>query len=228
MSRSVLLVVHQAHSNPGLVGKILHERGFHLDIRCPAEGDRLPETMEHHDAAVIFGGPMSANDDTTLPFIKAELNWIPVVLTAEKPFLGICLGAQLLARVLGATVAPHADGTVEIGYFPLQPTAHGNGVMNGLSYVYHWHREGFELPRSATLLATGDTFPHQAYQYGPRTYGLQFHPEINQPMMEFWTTNGAEQLTQQGAQPRDVHFQQHARYGSRVEAWLYRFLSDWL
>jgi GMP synthase (glutamine-hydrolysing) len=184
--------------------------------------------MDDHDAAIIFGGPMSANDDTTLPFIKAELNWIPVVLKEEKPFLGICLGAQLLARVLGATVAPHTDGTVEIGYFPLQATEHGNGIMDGLSYVYHWHKEGFDLPRSATLLATGDTFPHQAYRYGQRTYGLQFHPEINQPMMEFWTTKGAEQLTQQGAQPRDKHFQSHERYSPQVESWLHNFLADWL
>ncbi len=228
MSRSVLIIVHQPSSDPGRVGDVLRQRGYQLDIRCLAEGDRLPQTMDDHGAVVIFGGPMSANDDTTLPFIKAELDWISTVLAAEKPFLGICLGAQLLARVLGATVAPHEHGQVEIGYFPLYATDHGNDVMDGLSHVYHWHKEGFDVPTSATLLATGNTFPHQAFRYGSCAYGLQFHPEINASMMEQWTTNAAEQLTYRGAQSRDEQLQNHQRHALTVEAWLNRFLDYWL
>jgi len=231
MAPQILMVVHQESSDPGLVGEMLSQRGYQLDIRCPAQGDRLPPSMEHHQAAVIFGGPMSANDDNTLPFIKAELDWIPIPLGADKPFLGICLGAQLLARALGATVAPHSEERAEIGYFPLFATEKGHSIMKGLSHVYHWHQEGFELPSSATLLATGHTFPHQAFRYGEQVYGLQFHPEINQGIMERWITKAADQLDQltgQGAQPRDEHFQNHAHHGPGVKVWLDQFLDSWL
>jgi GMP synthase (glutamine-hydrolysing) len=176
--RQILVVVHQETSNPGLVGEKLRSRGYHLDIRCPALGDPLPATMAHHDGAIVFGGPMSANDDDTLPFIRTELDWIPRVLAAGKPYLGICLGAQLLARVLGGTVAPHPEEYREIGYFPLAPTDVGEAYIPHPMTVYHWHREGFSLPGEAVPLATGETFPNQAFMYQDTAFGLQFHPEI--------------------------------------------------
>ena len=121
MVRKILIIVHQTTSDPGCVGQMLRKNGYELDICCPSNDQPLPTTMDDHDGVVIFGGPMSAND-TDLPFIRQELNWISIALAADKPFLGICLGAQLLARVLGAKVSPHADGMTEIGYFPIVPT----------------------------------------------------------------------------------------------------------
>ena len=94
--------------------------GYPLDMRRPRFGDALPETMRDHAGAVIFGGPMSANDDDE--FIRREIDWIAVPLKEDKPFLGICLGAQMLARALGARVFPHPEGQAEIGYYPIRPT----------------------------------------------------------------------------------------------------------
>ncbi|MGF1496859.1 MAG: gamma-glutamyl-gamma-aminobutyrate hydrolase family protein [Elainellaceae cyanobacterium] len=221
-------MVHQAQSNPGLVGQILEEKGYVLDIRCPAMGDRLPSTMEPYAATVVFGGPMSANDQDTLPFIKTELDWLPQVLEAQTPFLGICLGAQLLARSLGGTVKPHIHRQVEIGYFPLEATPEGQSLLTSLSHVYHWHREGFDLPTDAVLLATGDAFPNQAFRYGPSAYGFQFHPEITAELITRWTTEAADQLTQPGAQSQQMQFEQHHQHGSIVKTWLQRFLDQWL
>lgn len=102
--KKILIVVHQETSDPGLVGQLLRENGYDLDIRCPAIGHSLPSTMESYSGTIVFGGPMSANDDNTLPFIRTELDWIPIALESEKPYLGICLGAQMLARVLGGKV----------------------------------------------------------------------------------------------------------------------------
>jgi GMP synthase (glutamine-hydrolysing) len=110
MVSKILVIVHQQNSDPGCVGQILRANGYELDIRCPSNADELPTTMDNHEGVVIFGGPMSANDSETLPFIRAELDWIPVALEADKPFLGICLGAQLLARVLGAKVSASSPG----------------------------------------------------------------------------------------------------------------------
>ena len=222
----ILTVVHQATSNPGRVGAILAEMGYRLDIRCLAVGDALPPTLEHHSAAIVFGGPMSANDDH-LPFIRQEMDWIPTVLAAQKPYLGICLGAQLLARTLGAKVAPHPDGLREIGYYPIAPTQMGRSFLPRPMLVYQWHQEGFEVPHGAHLLAQGSTFSHQAFAY-QRAFGLQFHPEITTTMVNHWTTEGAEQLAYPGAQGRAHHISHHRLYRRSVEGWLRRFLAQWL
>jgi len=228
--KHVLIILHQAISEPGLVGTLLQAQGYELDVRCPATGAELPSDLDQHAGVVVFGGPMSANDDDTLPFIRLELDWIETVLAAQTPFLGICLGAQLLARVLGATVSRHPEGIREIGYVPIQPTLPPNGVPNPLSalqQVYHWHQEGFDLPHTATLLATGEVFPHQAFRYG-NAYGVQFHPEITMPMIERWTTEAADHLLLPGAQPREVQMQQHQEHGPKVADWLNQFLAQWL
>ncbi|WP_316432359.1 glutamine amidotransferase-related protein [Leptolyngbya sp. NK1-12] len=226
--KKILVITHQASSETGLVGQVLQAEGCWLDIRCPAIGTSLPDHLDAHDGVVIFGGPMSANDDTTLPFIRDELNWIPLVLEAQKPFLGICLGAQMLARVLGAKVAPHPDDWREIGYATIQPTPHQANPLAELTHVYHWHKEGFELPQDAVLLATGDHFANQAFRYGSSAYGLQFHPEITQSMIDRWTTEAADQLNFPGAQPRECQFQAHDHHGVSVATWLQQFLPQWL
>lgn len=223
----ILTIVHQETSKPGLVGAALTQRGYELESRCIAIGDSLPQSVDEYAAVIVFGGPMSANDDHE-PYIRAELDWIPTVLATDKPYLGICLGAQLLARVLGAEVQPHPHEQREIGYYPILPAAKVPEFRQSM-HVYHWHREGFELPNDAVLLAQGgEAFPNQAFRYGQRAYGFQFHPEITADMIDFWTTNGVDQLDLPGAQPRDLHFANHQQYGHTVERWLNAFLDRWL
>lgn len=228
MAGRILLVVHRDTSEPGRVGAMLSTLGFDLDLRRPACGDPLPETLDGHAGVVVFGGAMSANDDH-LPFIRAELDWIPKVLAAEVPYLGICLGAQLLARSLGSPVTPHPDGLHEIGYYELVPTDLGRPLFEPGLHAYQWHGEGVEvLPAGAAHLAESAYFPHQAFRYGTGAYGLQFHPEVTEPMMRLWTTIAAHRLTLPGAQSRE---EQHARrrlHDAQLGAWLNRFLRHWL
>ncbi len=114
----VLIVLHQETSTPGRVGNALRALGHPLDISRPRFGDALPETLDEHAGAVIFGGPMSANDGDD--YVRREIDWIKVPLREQRPFLGICLGAQMLAKQLGAPVgwksatirsAPQRPGT---------------------------------------------------------------------------------------------------------------------
>ena len=108
MQLPILIVLHQEHSTPGRVGYSLQRLGYRLDVRRPRFGDPLPQTMRNHAAAVIFGGPMSVNDEDE--FIRREIEWTSVPLKEDKPFLGICLGAQLLAQVAGGRATRHSPG----------------------------------------------------------------------------------------------------------------------
>ncbi len=225
--KQILIIVHQPTSYTGLVGKILRAKGYHLDIRIPSQGDRLPDAIANHQGVVIFGGPMSVND-RDLPFIRQEIDWIQVVLASSKPFLGICLGAQMLARTLGAEVTRHPNDQVEIGYFPIIPTPEGKAIFGESLYVYHWHNEGFDLPKGAVKLAGGETFSNQAFRYGANAYGLQFHPELTEEMIRRWTILGSDMLTLPGAQSREQQLQNYAKYGDALEKWLENFLNLWL
>src|SRR5579863_7070292 len=222
----VLIVLHQETSTPGRIGNALRALGHPLDIRRPRFGDALPQTLSAHAGAVIFGGPMSANDPDD--YVRREIDWIAVPLSEQRPFLGICLGAQMLAKHLGARVAPHAGGRVEIGYYPIRPTRAGLKLYaHWPDQVYHWHREGFELPAGSELLAEGDDFPMQAIRYG-NAFGLQFHPDVTYALMCRWTTRGAGRLELPGACPRHEHFEGRACYDVAERAWLQRFLDGWL
>lgn len=229
--KPVLVVLHQEHSTPGRVGRLLSQRGYRLDIRRPRFGDPLPKTMLHHAGAVIFGGPMSANDPDE--FIAIETAWIATLLTEAVPYLGICLGAQMLASQLGARVYAHPEGRAEIGYYPLSATSDGAALETSVrqpwpDHVYQWHREGFDCPVGAHCLATGGDFPVQAIQAGPAAFGIQFHPEVTPAMMYRWTTRAHERLTLPGAQPRHAHFDGWYQHDQAVARWLQAFLDHWL
>ncbi len=227
MNKPILVILHQEHSTPGRVGPALERRGFALDMRRPRYRDPLPETLEDHAGVAIFGGPMSANDDDD--YLKREIDWIGVPLKEGKPLLGICLGAQLLVRHLGGTVAGHADGHAEIGYYPIRPTAHGRALLDPWpEQVYQWHREGFDLPPGAELLAEGDTFPVQAFRFDGAAYGLQFHPDVTHAMMRTWTTRGQERLALPGARPRETHFTDRAVHDPAGQLWFSAFMDRWV
>jgi GMP synthase (glutamine-hydrolysing) len=226
MPAPVLFILHQEHSTPGRVAQALRSRGYTFDVRRPRFGDPLPETLAHHSGAVIFGGPMSANDEEE--FVRREIDWLKVPLREEKPFLGICLGAQFLARHLGSTVYCHRDGHVEIGYYPIRPTGAGRALCaDWPDHVYQWHREGFDLPHGAQLLAEGDAFPVQMFRWGPCAYAIQFHPEVTHAMMCRWTTRGAARMELPGACPRPAHFAGRAVHDYAIRAWLEAFLDRW-
>jgi GMP synthase (glutamine-hydrolysing) len=226
MPQPVLIILHQETSTAGRLGHALVGRGFALDVRRPRHGDPLPDTMADHAGAIIFGGPMSANDDTD--YIRREIDWTAVPLKEDKPLLGICLGAQMLARQLGARIYPHADGHAEIGYYPIHPTERGLAICAPWpEQVYQWHREGFDLPAGAELLAEGDSFPVQAFRSGSG-YALQFHPDVTHATICRWTARGHERLLMPNAKPRAAHFADRAVYDPAGRAWLAAFLNHWL
>ena len=226
---TVLIILHQEHSTPGRIGIALKAMGVRLDIRRPSCGEPLPDRLADHDGVVVFGGPMGAND--ILDWVRREIKWLETPLAEDKPVLGLCLGAQMLARALGARVFSYDDKRSEIGYYPIEPTLIGDRLCPAPfpRTVYQWHSDGFDLPQGTELLALGGAnFPNQAYRYGLRAVGLQFHPEVTYHMMCRWTHRGAERLTRPGALSRPEHLGGWFQHDGRVAAWLDAFLPTWL
>ena len=231
MTDPVLIILHQEQSTPGRVGHLLRIMGHALDIRRPPLGDRLPDDLTSYAGVVVFGGPMSANDHD--PWIVDEMACIDRALKAETPFLGLCLGAQMLCRMLGTRVSRHPEQAVEIGYYPIKPTDEGARFADALGvawprHVYHWHREGFDIPEGAVALATGDVFANQAFQIGKSAFGLQFHPEVTYSMICRWTVKAHDRMQDQGARPPHEHRADWYRFDHDVNTWLRAFLPHWL
>ncbi len=229
MTKRIAIVLHQETSTPGRVGMKLLQKGYTLDIFRPALGCTLPANVEDYAGTVIFGGPMSANDDTQHDYIRKEIDWIARPLKTGVPYLGICLGGQMLARQLGGKVYGYPDERAEIGYYDIKPTDDGSAYGPWPQRVYQWHREGFDLVRGATSLATGgEHFPNQAFSYGGTAFAIQFHPEVTQKMMHRWLVKAEHRLALPGARPRHTHFEDRFIYDRQVDAWLDRFLDQWL
>ncbi len=184
----VLVFRHVAFEGLGLIGNVLGERGIpfrYVDLF------RDPDAEPASDAAgyVFMGGPMSANDD--LPYVRREIDLIRDAVAAGRPVLGICLGAQLIAKALGARV--YRNPVKEIGWAPVYWTeaARRDPLFEGLrepETVFHWHGETFDLPAGTEWLAWSDGCRHQAFRAGEGVYGLQFHLEVTPEMIAGWLT----------------------------------------
>lgn len=226
--KPVLIILHQEQSTAGHIGRLLALRGHELDVRRPRFGDPLPPTLRDHAGTVIFGGPMSANDADG--YVRREIALVELALRERAAFLGVCLGAQMMAAALGARVAADADGHCEIGYHRVEPLSEATLGGTWPTRFYQWHSEGFDLPSGAVALARADgRFPNQALRYGAAAVGLQFHPEITYAMAARWSArNEAKNEGRPGAQPRHAQLADHVTHGPAVLAWLSRFLEDWL
>jgi GMP synthase-like glutamine amidotransferase len=153
------------------------------------QGEQLPD-WRGFDAIMAMGGPMSVNDDDTLPWLTAEKRLVREAVQAGRPYWGVCLGVQLLAASLGARV--YAGPQPEIGIMPvyLTPEAHDDVVFSGLPdelLTFQWHGETFDLPDGAVLLATSPAYPNQAFRWGKKAYGVQFHVEISAGLAKQWS-----------------------------------------
>ena len=228
MNKTVLLVAH-SDGRDGRVAPLLEAKGYRVEWRCPMAGEMLPDNAEDYAGAVVFGGVQSANDTETVPFMRHELDWIARVASSGTPFLGICLGAQLLAKALGGKVGRHPEGLHEIGYYPLTPTAAGRGLIPDRFHVYHWHKEGFEVPACAELLASGECFINQAFRYGTTAYGLQFHPEVTPSVMRHWLKVAGHDLPNRpGSQCEAAQLAGCERHDPALHDWADEFLGRWI
>jgi GMP synthase-like glutamine amidotransferase len=178
---------HVPFEGLGSIGPWLESRGAHVTATRLFEDPSMPRTVDF-DWLIVMGGPMSANDDDRHPWLAPERSLIAEAVGAGKVVLGVCLGAQLLARALGARVFRNAE--TEIGWFPVESLEGSSaaisaedGLESGAPFslpaeAFHWHGETFDLPTGATHLARSAACAHQAFRVGSRVLGLQFHLEM--------------------------------------------------
>lgn len=220
-----ILHIHHGDPREDRVSQILKDIGFSSQWVNPVLGETLPEDFDAYAGVVVYGGVHSVNDQDE--HVGIEEAWIRRWIAADKPYLGLCLGAQFLAKALDARIKRHDQNKIETGYNAIHPVNGGKQVFGESMYVYQWHNEGFELPEGCELLATGNRFQNQAFRYRPHIVGFQFHPEVCVNLMMEWFGAGGHALIHPYAQPPESHLRDARLFDQRIEEWIRNFLNDW-
>ena len=187
--KKLLVCQHVAHELLGTLNPLLKRAGFRIRYVNFARHPDAQPSLDGYDGLVILGGPMSVNDSHRLAHLTAEMKLIEAALRRNLPVLGICLGSQLIAKTLGANV--YANREKEIGWYDISPTEEAKDDPLLIAFeksekIFQWHGETFDMPRSTRHLAFSSRCAHQAFRYGANVYGLQFHLEVDEPMIQRW------------------------------------------
>ena len=226
--KTCLVLRHVAFEDLGMLASILSRRGFEARyLDAGVEGFERAQ-FEDSDLVVVLGGPIGVYQDDAYPFLPHETALISDRVGASRPTLGICLGAQLMAKALGASVAPGPQK--EIGWAPVELTREGRaGPLRHLEgrHVLHWHGDNLDLPSACDNLASTLHCPFQAFRKGPNLLGLQFHIEIDPRRIEAWLIGHTVELAQARISPDTVRADT-ARHGAALQQASTTVFNEWL
>lgn len=204
-----------AHEPLGTLNPLLKAAGLRVKYVNFDRDPNLVPQLEDYNGLVVLGGGMGVYEADKHPHLKVEMKLIEEALKKNIPVLGICLGSQLIAQVLGSTVRKHT--CKEIGWFKLYLTSAGKvdpvfKDYNPTESVFQWHGDTFDIPKSATHLASSDLCESQAFRYGEKVIGLQFHLEVDEAMILRWLKlpNNLKEIAEIGVQPEDVQTDTHS------------------
>lgn len=223
-----IAIRHVAFEDVGLLAPLLAARGFSLRYLEAGIDPIDAAALAAPELVVVLGGPIGVYEEDLYPFLHGELAAIRARLDAQKPTLGVCLGAQLMAKALGANVAPGPQK--EIGWATLTLTGAGRASVLGAfetTPVLHWHGDNFELPANAVRLASTTACPNQAFASGKNLLGLQFHIEADPARIEQWLVGHTVELGKAGIDPREIR-RQAAMFGPATAEKGKAALAAWL
>lgn len=182
---------HVPFEGLGAIEDWLKQHGYQITSSPLHASAEIPE-VEAVDFLFIMGGPMSVNDRDQYPWLDSEIAFIREYLKSEKPLLGICLGAQLIAAACDAAIYPNPEK--EIGWFPINNIHSGHTLFDDGLKVLHWHGETFDLPETAEWLACSEVCLHQAFRIGTQVIGLQFHLETTKESLQSLIDHSGDEL----------------------------------
>jgi GMP synthase-like glutamine amidotransferase len=204
--RPWVVLQHTATEGPGLLAGVLAEAGLRSRLVRLDLGEALPPPSDVA-AVVVMGGPMGVHDTSEHPWLLPEIRWLTGAVDAGLPVLGVCLGAQLLAAALGAPVTTGEAPEIGIGRVTLEDEGRADPLLgpegDGLPVV-HWHGDTFAIPDGAIRLASSDRYQNQAFRYGDRVYGLQFHLEVDDEIAAAWAPDLPAGISLDGPERRPV------------------------
>lgn len=224
MSGRIVLIRHGDEPDDDRVVTYFRAKGLEPEIRKPFKGEALGDVDSSVAASVVYGGPFSVFEEEKHPFLHDENRWIEQCMTHRVPLLGICQGAQSIARVLGAAVGPKPGEPHEFGYYQITPTEAGRAFFPESLVVCQAHFHGFQIPAGGEHLASSEMFPNQAFRYGEATFGFQFHAEVTAEGFHRWQRADWAGFGKPGAQPRAEQDALMARHDGRQHLWFMGFL----
>jgi GMP synthase (glutamine-hydrolysing) len=227
---NILVFQHLRIEPTAIIGEMIAAAGHALHVVAIDQGDSIPKTLVGYDGLVVMGGPMSAGD-SHLAYIMDEIALLKQAIKVDFPVLGLCLGAQLLAKAAGAEII--ASPVREFGWFPVYQTddSENDPLFSRLGAeltVFQWHGETFTLPNTATLIATHPDVPQQAFRIGSSQYGLQFHIEVNEAIIESWIEAGESEREALGGKGIAVIREQTSECLPAAHAFCRQMVSAWL
>lgn len=226
--KKAIALRHVHFEDLGTLEAVLTDHGYEIQYIDPALGELDNSYIQHADLLIVLGGPIGAYDERIYPFLEGELTVVNHWLQAQKPILGICLGAQLIARASGANV--YSMGVKEIGFTPLTLTPAGKisplAALEGVP-VLHWHGDQFNIPENGIHLASTSIGLNQAFSIGTQVLGLQFHLEVDTHRIEQWLVGHASELAQADLSLQAIRTDA-ARFGATLAVAARSVVAEWL
>lgn len=226
-----LILCHKSRRDAGAFEAMLKARDANVEVRLAYDEGISDINPAAHDLTIFMGGPMGVYQADLFPYLKDEIKYLEKRLELEKPYLGICLGGQLMAKAMGSDVYPGKQGK-ELGWHSINVNEAGQKTSvrhldASMTPMMQWHGDTFDLPKEATLLASSDLYKNQAIAYGDKALGFQCHPEVTATNIELWLALGQSELQQVGLNVPLLRQQTEENLGV-FDTQRTKFFNEWL